>query len=99
MTMVLAYRYQPEIANAPEQRKVAHHRRNQKEKPGVIDTVIEVISREKGGSITEITAILARRFPDRDETGMSATARVQANRHCSSKARDVKRGLVYFKKR
>ena len=67
-------------------------------KPGVIDTIIEVISTEKGGSIHEIVAILTKRFPDRDETGMENTARLQANKNCTSKERIDGRGLVYHRR-
>jgi hypothetical protein len=65
---------------------------------GVIASIVEVISREKGGTIEEIVTVLSKRFPDRDETGMTNTARVQANANCTSKERDAKRGLVYYRK-
>ena len=65
---------------------------------GVIASIVEIISRERGATIDEIVAILSKKFPDRDEVGMAATARVQANAHATSKVRDAKRGLVYFKK-
>ena len=65
---------------------------------GVIASIIEVISREKGGTIEEIVAVLSKRFPDRDETGMTNTARLQANNNCTTKARIEGRGLVYFRR-
>jgi hypothetical protein len=66
---------------------------------GVISTIIAAISREQGASTKEIMAILTRKFPDRDADGMLATTRIQANRNCSSKAQEEKRGLVYFNRR
>ena len=55
---------------------------------GVIESVIEIISRPQGATIPEIVAILSKRFPDRDETGMAATARAQTNKHATKKERD-----------
>ena len=69
-----------------------------KPKGGVIASIVEIISRERGATIDEIVAILSKKFPDRDEVGMAATARVQANANCTSKERDEKRGLVYFRR-
>ena len=66
---------------------------------GVIDTIIETISKEKGGSIAEIVAVLTKRFPDRDPDGMTKTARIQANKHANHKDRDENRGLVYYRRR
>jgi hypothetical protein len=85
-----------------EQPKVAHSQERlsmtKKSKPGVINTVVETISRPQGASIHEIVAILSRRFADREADKMAATARVQVSKHASRKQRDEKRGLVYFKK-
>jgi hypothetical protein len=67
--------------------------------PGVIATIVETISRAKGASIEELVAVLSKKFPNRGEDGMRATTRIQANRNCTSKEKDEKRGLVYFKRR
>jgi hypothetical protein len=66
--------------------------------PGVIVEIIKCISRQQGASIEEIVTILVKKFPDREEGGMRATARIQANRHCTSKQKDDKSGLVYFRR-
>jgi hypothetical protein len=68
-------------------------------KPGVIATIIETISREKGATADECLAILVTKFPDRKPESMIKTVRIQANKNCSSKERDEKRGIVYFKRR
>jgi hypothetical protein len=40
-----------------------------------------------------------RAFPDREEDGMRKAVLIQANKNCTSKERDEKRGLIYFKRR
>ncbi len=67
--------------------------------PGVIATIVNTISRAKDASIDEIVEVLVKTFPDRDADGMKATTRNQANRNCTSKERDEKRGLIYYKRR
>lgn len=64
---------------------------------GVIAAIVDLISRDKGASIKEIVAALVKKFPDRDESGMLSTSRIQAAKHATSKERDEKRGLVYYK--
>jgi hypothetical protein len=66
---------------------------------GVFDTITEMISRDKGASIKEISEALAKKFPTREPDGMKATARIQANKRCTSKERDEKRGLVFYYRR
>ena len=41
-------------------------------KPGVIATIVEMISRTEGASKDEILKILIKKFPDRDPDGASA---------------------------
>jgi hypothetical protein len=67
-------------------------------KEGVIATIVETISRERVASTEEILEVLVKKFPDRPADGMKATIRIQANRNASSKERDEKRGLIYFKR-
>jgi hypothetical protein len=67
-----------------------------KKGPGVISSIIELISAPKGASVDEIVAVLTKRFPDRDPKGMTATARIQANRNAASKEKTEDRGLVYY---
>jgi hypothetical protein len=65
---------------------------------GVIATIVETISREKGGTIAEIVAILSKRFPDRNPDSMRVTSRIQANTHCTSKEKTDARGLIYYRR-
>ena len=67
--------------------------------PGVIATIVETISRDRGASADEIVEILTGKFKDRDPDGMRKTVRIQAAKNATSKDRDEKRGLVYFKRR
>jgi hypothetical protein len=67
--------------------------------PGVISTIVEMISREQGASKDEILKILVKKFPDRDPDGMSKTIIFQANRNKSSKETDDVRGIVYYNRR
>jgi hypothetical protein len=65
-------------------------------KVGVIDTIVSTMKSKNGASIEEIVAVLKKKFPDRDEKGMTSTARIQANKKCSHKEKDDVRGLLYF---
>jgi hypothetical protein len=47
--------------------------------PGVIDTIIAVL-KDGGGTITEITAKVAKKFPDRKAEQLASTVRAQMNR-------------------
>ena len=66
--------------------------------PGVIATVIETISRDKGATKDEILAILIKKFPDRDADGMAKTVLIQCAKNATSKDRVEKRGLVYYRR-
>lgn len=65
-------------------------------KVGVIATIVETMSRKSGASVPEIVAVLLKKFPDRDEKGMTSTVRIQANKQSTSKEKDDKRGTVYY---
>lgn len=65
-------------------------------KVGVIATIVETMSRKSGASVPEIVAVLMKKFPDRDEKGMTSTVRIQANKQSTSKEKDDKRGTVYY---
>lgn len=67
-------------------------------RPGVIAAIKDIIGRDDGASIKELTDELTKRFPDRDSKGMTSTARIQANRHAARKATLEGRGLVYYGK-
>lgn len=62
---------------------------------GVIDTIIAILQ-EGGGTVPEMAAKLAARFPDRDPNGMTATIRTQLNRlPKQGKVKIVKEGDRY----
>jgi len=61
---------------------------------GVIDT----ISRDKGATADEMAAVLVKAFPDREADGMRKTVLIQANKDCTSKETDEKRGLIYYRR-
>jgi hypothetical protein len=67
--------------------------------PGVISTIVEMISRTEGASKDEILKILVKKFPERDPDGMSKTIIIQANRNKSSKETIEDRGIVYYNRR
>jgi hypothetical protein len=66
--------------------------------PGVIATIIETISRERGVTAEEMLAVLVKAFPDREPAGMRKTALIQAAANCTSKETDEKRGLIYYRR-
>jgi hypothetical protein len=68
-------------------------------KPGIIATIVEMISRTEGASKDEILKILVKKFPDRDPDGMGKTIIIQANRNKSSKETIEDRGIVYYNRR
>ena len=65
--------------------------------PGVIGTIIETISRDRGATADEMLAVLVKAFPDRKADGMRKTVLIQASKNCTSKERDEKRGLIYYR--
>jgi hypothetical protein len=67
--------------------------------PGVIETIIATISRERGATVDEVLEILKGKFPDRDPDGMRRTIGIQAPKNCTSKDDDQKRGRVFYKRR
>jgi hypothetical protein len=72
---------------------------NKPKGPGVIETIIATISRERGASADEVLEILKGKFPDRDPDGMRRTIGIQAPKNCTSKQNDEKRGRVFYKRR
>jgi hypothetical protein len=67
--------------------------------PGVIATIVECISREKGSTVDETLAVLIKAFPDRDPDGMRKTAMIQSNKQKTSKEVVDGRGTVFYKRR
>ena len=67
-------------------------------RPGVVQAIINLISRETGASANEILAALVRKFPARDPEKMRNTIQTQTSRHATKRDRDEKRGLVYFRR-
>jgi hypothetical protein len=74
------------------------NKKGEKKGPGVIATVIETISRDKGATADEILAVLVKKFPDRKPDSMRKTVLIQANKTCTSKDTDEKRGKIYFRR-
>jgi hypothetical protein len=87
---------QPEVAASQEQEIDMPAKKKKpaaaSQGPGVIVTIVETISREKGASIEELVAVLTKKFPDREPDAMKSTCRIQVNKDCTSKDKDEKRG-------
>jgi hypothetical protein len=66
--------------------------------PGVIETIIDCISKAKGATADETVAVLVKAFPDREADGMRKTVLIQANKNCTLKEDDEKRGRVYYRR-
>jgi hypothetical protein len=87
-------------AKKPAAKKVSSSTAAAKPKgPGVIETIIATISRERGATADEVLEILKGKFPDRDPDGMRRTIGIQAPKNCTSKDDDQKRGRVFYKRR
>jgi hypothetical protein len=67
--------------------------------PGVIATIVDCISKDKGSTADETLAVLTKAFPDRDPDGMRKTVIIQSNKQKTSKEAVEDRGLVYYKRR
>ena len=68
-------------------------------KPGVISTIVDCISKERGSTVDETLAVLTRKFADRDPAGMRKTAMIQSNKQKTSKEVVDDRGTVFYKRR
>ena len=64
----------------------------------MIATIIDCISKERGATADEMLAVLVKAFPDRKADGMRKTVLIQANKNCTSKSTDEKRGLIYHRR-
>lgn len=80
----------------PAKGKVAKAKKNGAAGPGVIASIVEAMKRDRGVTVEEVVVILAKKFPDRKQKSMTATARIQLAKHAKKKDRDDKRGLVYY---
>jgi hypothetical protein len=67
-------------------------------KPGVISTIVDCISKERGSTVDETLAVLTKKF-DRDPAGMRKTALIQSNKQKTSKEVVDGRGTVFYKRR
>jgi hypothetical protein len=56
------------------------------------------MSRDRGATADEMLAVLVKAFPDREADGMRKTVLIQAAKNCTSKERDKKRGLIYYRR-
>jgi hypothetical protein len=72
---------------------------NSAAKPGVIATVVDCISKERGSTVDEALAVLTKTFADRDPAGMRKTAMIQSNKQKTSKEVIDGRGTVFYKRR
>jgi hypothetical protein len=68
-------------------------------KPGVIATIVDCISKERGSTVDETWAVLTRKFVDRDPDGMRKTELIQSNQQKTSKEAVDGRGTVFYKRR
>ena len=66
--------------------------------PGVIATIIETMSRDRGAAADEMLAVPVKAFPDREPDGMRKMVLIQAGKNFTSKERDEKRGLIYYRR-
>ena len=96
---------QPDVvaADAPQEIQMAAKKKAKMTaapaaRPGVIATIIETISRDRGATADEIVAVLVKAFPDRDADGMRNTVLLQASKNATSKERDETRGLIYYRR-
>lgn len=64
--------------------------------PGVIETIVKIISRDRGASIVECVDELKKVFPDRKVSSMTFTVKKQAYLNAKRRERDEKRGVVYY---
>ena len=51
--------------------------------PGVIATIIETMSRDRGATADELLAVLVKAFPDREANGMRNTVLIQASKNAT----------------
>ena len=87
------------VAKKPTAKKVAVKTNGSTAKPGVIATIVDCISKEKGSTVDETLAVLTRKFVDRDPAGMRKTALIQSNKQKTSKEVVDDRGTVFYKRR
>jgi hypothetical protein len=79
--------------------KASHQKKEQAPKgPGVISTMIAVISRKEGASLEELFTILKSKFPEKQETSLANTIKLHAKKNATEIKTDKKRGKVFYKK-
>ena len=76
-----------------------HYPRKTSMPEGVVATVIKTIQRPAGATANELLAVLVKHFPDRTPKGMMTTARIQANKHATRRAKDEDGATRYFGQR
>jgi hypothetical protein len=86
-------------AESQKENPMAAKKKVATDRPGVIATIVENISKAKGATADETLEVLTKAFPDRDPDGMRKTVLIQSAKQCTSKEKDDKRGIVYFKRR
>ena len=68
-------------------------------RPGTITSrIVDLISRKSGATIDQIVSTLTKEFPDHKAKGMTITAKIQANKHCTTKEKTKDGSVVYMKR-
>lgn len=99
IVIIKAKTEESEESNMPAKKakaKKAAKKTNGAGKPGVIATIRESLKRDKGVTVEEVVAILAKAFPERKQKSMTSTAKIQLPKNAKKKEADTKRGLVYY---
>lgn len=65
-------------------------------RPGVITTILSLMSLPSGATIPEMITRLKKRFPDRREAGMEITARANAGKYSRRRAREQTGRVRYW---
>ena len=68
-------------------------------KVGIISTIIDLMSADKGATIDSMVAALSKKFSDHQPEKLRATARVQTSRQHARKEKDADGVAHYFLKK
>lgn len=97
---LVAQQQEPAVAKSKSKKSKSNAKSVSRKKlnggPGVIETIVKIISRDRGASIVECVEELKKVFPDRKVSSMTFTVKKQAYLNAKHKERDEKRGMVYY---
>lgn len=65
-------------------------------RPGIVNTLMDMMRRKEGATRAEMRAELVRLHPDRNPAGMYSTIQRQSRELSTGKREDPKRGTVYY---